>query len=188
MQAVNQSDAKPKTWMQATRDAIRRVTHRKGDRVFSRDDLLAELPTIVGETKSHGATPSQTLSRVMQSMRDNRELRFLEARPSAYEYTVPETLEATPLPSLMVAPRSQRITWRDATIKALHRYLETNPQKEQFTLAELAAQELGLIVRETESQSSCPVDMLERTLRRLSAEVSSPITREAPKKYHIRRT
>lgn len=184
---ITSADVKPKSWIQATRDAIRRVTLRKSNQIFTRKELLAELPTIVMETKSYGATPGQTLSRVMQSLRDNGEVRFLEGRPPTYELITRESVEGTPLSAVGLAPSTERFTWRDATIRALRRYVEKNPQREQITLAELASQELSRIIQETGTKSTCPIDTLETTLKKISSEHSSPVIREAPKKYHIRK-
>ncbi len=74
----------PKTWRESVADAINRLVRRSGKRTFLRQDLIAEeLPRIVEETLSEGVTPEQTLSRVLQELRDDGQIRFLE--PGKYE-------------------------------------------------------------------------------------------------------
>ena len=55
-----------------------RVVHRSGRRTFSREELIEhELERIVEETRSAGSTPHQTLSRVLQDLRDDGQIEFL---------------------------------------------------------------------------------------------------------------
>lgn len=65
-------------WRDSVLDALARLSGRRGGDVIDRQALIAEeLPRIVAETESRGATPHQTLSRVLQDLRDEGLLEFL---------------------------------------------------------------------------------------------------------------
>ena len=65
-------------WRDSVAAAVTRVVRRSGRRTFSRDELIQrELARIVDETRSDGRTPWQTLSRVLQELRDDGEIEFL---------------------------------------------------------------------------------------------------------------
>lgn len=65
-------------WPTATLQAIRRVTSRSGSAFFTRRELISkELDQIARDTQTQGATPHQTLSRILQELRDDGQLRFL---------------------------------------------------------------------------------------------------------------
>src|SRR5437762_7492259 len=71
-----QSIARP--WRDSVLDAVVRLSSRTGTQTIQRQALLAEeLDRIVEETRSNGATPAQTLSRVLQDLRDEGVLEFL---------------------------------------------------------------------------------------------------------------
>jgi putative restriction endonuclease len=66
------------SWSEAVEIAIRRLAARTGSAEFSRQEMIAsELPRIVNETGSRGATPEMTLSRELQELRDRGEIEFL---------------------------------------------------------------------------------------------------------------
>lgn len=63
-------------WQTATLAAIHRLA--SPGRRFTRQELIRrELPRIVAEIDSHGTTPAQTLSRVLQELRDLGHIEFL---------------------------------------------------------------------------------------------------------------
>ena len=65
-------------WRQVVLQALRRYAKRNRTRKIRREDLLRqELKRIVGETSSLGATPAQTVSRVLQELRDDGAVYFL---------------------------------------------------------------------------------------------------------------
>jgi putative restriction endonuclease len=67
-------------WSEAVEIAVRRLTERHGSSEFSRQQLIdEELPRVVRETGSRGATPEMTLSRELQQLRDVGQIAF-EAR------------------------------------------------------------------------------------------------------------
>jgi hypothetical protein len=66
------------TWREAVSDAIARLTSRRASNIFTRQLLLdEELPSIVQAIGSSGRTPAQTLSRVLQELRDAEEIEFV---------------------------------------------------------------------------------------------------------------
>lgn len=68
-------------WSDAVEAAVRRHVGRTGNAVFTRQELIdAELPQIVTDTGSEGATPHMTLSRELQEMRDRGSLEFVDDR------------------------------------------------------------------------------------------------------------
>ena len=59
------------TWHESVMNAIHRVTTRTGHRVFSRQELIdTELPRIITETDPGSGTPEQTLTRILQELRN----------------------------------------------------------------------------------------------------------------------
>lgn len=70
--------ARRRSWRDSVAAAVVRVVRRSGRRTFSREELIQhELERIVGETRSAGRTPDQTLSRVLQELRDDDQIEFL---------------------------------------------------------------------------------------------------------------
>lgn len=68
----------PLDWPTSVLTAIKRECDRNRSARFSRQPLIDhELDQIVSETKSTGATPSQTLSRILQTLRDRGQIQFL---------------------------------------------------------------------------------------------------------------
>jgi len=64
-------------WKQGVMDAIIRQTRRNGSRIFSRQQIIeAELSRIKREVGSKGKTPVQTLSRVLQELRNEKKIVF----------------------------------------------------------------------------------------------------------------
>lgn len=66
------------TWRDAVIEALHRFSIRHGTREVTRQELIdEELDRIVYDTNSQGATPSQTLSRVLQELRTEGILYFV---------------------------------------------------------------------------------------------------------------
>ena len=86
-----------RTWRDSVLDAVVRLSSRYGAQTIQRQALLTEeLDRIVEETRSNGATPAQTLSRVLQNLRDEGVLEFLGG--GAYRVTKqPVDVEVTDL-------------------------------------------------------------------------------------------
>lgn len=67
-------------WKESVEKAVKRLIKKTGNRVFSRQQLIeSELDRIVGEVGSKGKTPHQTLSRVLQELRDEGVIKFESA-------------------------------------------------------------------------------------------------------------
>ena len=70
-------------WSKAVEIAVRRLAASQGRQVFTRQEMIAiELPRIIHETGSSGATPDRTLSRELQELRDRGGIEFLS--PGTY--------------------------------------------------------------------------------------------------------
>ena len=67
------------SWVEATTRAIHRHIAETGSSVFTRQTFVAaELDTIVAEAGATGLTPSQTLGRELQQLRDAGLVEFKE--------------------------------------------------------------------------------------------------------------
>lgn len=65
------------TWREAVLNGITRLTKSKESYFFSRQELIQyELDRITQETDAYGETPAQTLSRVLQELRDENLVEF----------------------------------------------------------------------------------------------------------------
>jgi hypothetical protein len=68
------------SWRDAVLVALHRFSARHATCVIGRQEFLAdELERIVGDTGSQGQTPDQTVSRVLQELREEGLLEFLNA-------------------------------------------------------------------------------------------------------------
>jgi len=66
-------------WKDAVRLAIVRHCRTTKSDVFSRKALIErELAKIVSDTASKGSTPEQTLSRILQELREDGEIDFID--------------------------------------------------------------------------------------------------------------
>lgn len=66
-------------WQTAVLNAIKRLCRRHNTSVFTRQMLIdEELNGIIEETGSRGATPDQTMSRVLQELRQQGYIDFLD--------------------------------------------------------------------------------------------------------------
>jgi putative restriction endonuclease len=67
------------TWSEAVEAAVRRLGAAKPDGIFTRNELIEyELDKIVSDVGAQGATPSQTLSRELQQLRDAGTIEFMD--------------------------------------------------------------------------------------------------------------
>lgn len=75
------------TWREAVEAAVRRHASKQPQRVFTRQDLLADEETrILSDCGGGGATPHQTISRVLQELRDEGIIAFLDDK-GTYQLT-----------------------------------------------------------------------------------------------------
>jgi hypothetical protein len=76
------------TWRDAVEAAVRRYASKCDAGVFSRQDFLAvEEERIISECGGGGETPRQTISRVLQELRDEGVIVFLDDRGN-YQLTL----------------------------------------------------------------------------------------------------
>ena len=67
------------TWIEAVSNAIDRLTSRHGSKNFDRQGLIdEELAQIITDTNCRGRTPDQTLSAILQDLRNAGEILFLD--------------------------------------------------------------------------------------------------------------
>jgi|GEM_PF-186348 len=65
------------TWQESAAKAVQRLVSRTGNPLFTRRQLIdSEIKQIIAETASAGETPDQTLSRVLQELRDQEVIKF----------------------------------------------------------------------------------------------------------------
>ncbi|HDS01450.1 MAG TPA: hypothetical protein ENO22_00195 [candidate division Zixibacteria bacterium] len=66
-------------WKNAVLDALRRYSERHNTNTVIRSKLIREeIGNIVKDTRSKGRTPEQTLSRIMQELRDDGYVHFVD--------------------------------------------------------------------------------------------------------------
>jgi hypothetical protein len=67
------------TWREAVEAAVRRVAAKSSDGVFTRQELLdAEQDRITSDCGGSGETPEQTISRVLQEIRSDGIITFVD--------------------------------------------------------------------------------------------------------------
>lgn len=72
-------------WKSSVLASIMRLSKRKGSDIFTREELIAEeLAYVTREVGSVGATPAQTMSRVLQELRDEQVINF--ESPGVYRF------------------------------------------------------------------------------------------------------
>ena len=67
------------TWKEAVKEAIKKVVERHNDPLFTRQLLIdEEMDFIEKMTGTEGETPEQTLSRILQELRDEGMIKFVD--------------------------------------------------------------------------------------------------------------
>jgi putative restriction endonuclease len=67
-----------KTWRSSVVAAINRIVRGSGSATFSRGAIRLELLQVIPDTGTKGRTPDQTLSRVLQELRDEGQIEFVK--------------------------------------------------------------------------------------------------------------
>ena len=118
-------------WREAVVRALQRYAMRHNTRLVTRSALRREeLPQIVSETRSQGVTPHQTLSRVLQEMRDEVLLAFVD---NAGTYLLLDTsINADPVD---VSTRALPTEAIDAGLRNNVLFLSDVPTRDQRVLA-----------------------------------------------------
>lgn len=69
------------TWKEAVTAAVHRIAAKKSDGIFTRQELVDEEGArMCANTGTAGETPMQTVSRVMQELRDDNVVTFVDNR------------------------------------------------------------------------------------------------------------
>lgn len=92
-------------WTDAVTNAIRRHVAKTGSPVFTRKALIAgEIGAMAAETRTRGSTPTQTMGRELQQLRDAGLIEFL--KPGTYRWLgdMPEPEPSTPSKGLFLLP------------------------------------------------------------------------------------
>jgi len=91
-------------WRDAVINGIKRLTETKNSKIFTRQELIdQQLPLIIQEANSTGETPSQTLSRVLQELRDDALLEFMSHHRGMYYSLLDDIdIEHEDLPSKVI--------------------------------------------------------------------------------------
>lgn len=121
-------------WTDAVTDAIRRHVAKTGSSTFTRRALIAgEIGAIEAETRTRGSTPTQTLGRELQQLRDAGLIEFLERGTYRWLGDRPEREPSTPSKGLFLLPPSP-----DPADRPEHRY--RFPSRWSGTATRLAGQ------------------------------------------------
>lgn len=81
------------TWRDAVINGIKQLTESKNSKIFTRQEMIdQQLPFIIQEADSTGETPAQTLSRVLQELRDDNLLEFMSYNRGTY-YSLLDDIE-----------------------------------------------------------------------------------------------
>lgn len=105
-----------KTWRESIIDNIVDLTKTKGSLIFSRQELInKKLHQIIEEVGPHGETPAQTLSRVLQELRDDNLIDFIDNSGNYLSLIQKVHIENEDLPetAIDVAIRSNKLTFND---------------------------------------------------------------------------
>nr|WP_321508940.1 hypothetical protein [uncultured Hyphomonas sp.] len=107
-------------WRDAVINGIQRLTETKNSKIFTRQELIdQQLPLIVQEVGSTGETPSQTLSRILQELRDDDLLDFMSHQRGMYYSLLDEiNIEHEDLPSQIIdtAIKENKLRFADTQI------------------------------------------------------------------------
>lgn len=114
------------TWRDAVLAALHRLVVHHDTRLISRQMLLKEeLPQIVLDTDSQGETPAQTMSRILQELRDEGILYFTSSgKYLLADAPIPVEAEDLPIDALDFALEQSKLTFPDIRTDskpALHR-------------------------------------------------------------------
>ena len=97
-------------WIDSVRGAILRSSLRHNSSIVTRHDLIKEeLARIESETQTAGQTPAQTLSRILQDLREVGFIRFIGRGEYEVLDYVPTTKVVEP-PIRKVAPPTRQVT------------------------------------------------------------------------------
>lgn len=92
-------------WTDAVTGAIRRHVAKTGSPVFTRKALIAgEIGALRVKTRTRGSTPTQTMGRELQQLRDAGLIAFVESGVYRWLGDMPEAEPITPSKGLFLFP------------------------------------------------------------------------------------
>ncbi|MCX5715037.1 MAG: hypothetical protein NT033_09655 [Candidatus Omnitrophica bacterium] len=130
----------PVKWRTAVLNAIHRIAKHKGRKIFTRKELIqAEIENIKKATQTDGVTPDQTLSKILQDLRDEGVIYFYDDDGTYILLDTPINVESEELdePTLTQALKRNKIIFGDIpaeNIDALGRYRKGQALLRKLTL------------------------------------------------------
>lgn len=126
-------------WRDAVINGIQRLTETKNSKIFTRQELIdQQLPLIIQEAGSTGETPSQTLSRIFQELRDDKLLEFMSHhRGTYYSLLNGIDIEQEDLPNQVIDTAIKERKLRFDNIRTDEKIVETRQRIGQQRLREL---------------------------------------------------
>ncbi len=128
------------TWRESVIEGIRRLVNRKSSVLFTRQEILSEeIDRIAEEAGSDGETPGQTLSKILQELRDEGLLTFIDNQGNYIFLGDPIPVEAETLtnPEIDAAIQAQKLTFGavpTGETTAVSRYRQGQARLRQLTL------------------------------------------------------
>lgn len=100
-------------WPESVKNAIIRSAQKYGTSVVTRRALVTdELDRIVRETESEGKTPDQTLSRILQDLRDEGFIEFVGRGEYKITHVKPQIIVSADIGEITAAERKEVTTTR----------------------------------------------------------------------------
>jgi len=127
-------------WRDSVLNAIHRITKRKGRAIFTRQEIIQEeIDNIKKDTKTYGATPDQTLSRILQDLRDEGLINFYDDRGTYILLDAPINIESEDLKESVLdyALKKDKIKFGDISTdnkEAIGRYRKGQARLRKLTL------------------------------------------------------
>jgi DNA-binding transcriptional ArsR family regulator len=128
------------TWREAVIRGIRRLVNRKSSVLFTRQEILSEeIGHIAEEAGSDGQTPGQTLSRILQELRDDGLVTFIDNQGNYIYLGDPIKVEEETLTDSEIdaAIRARKLTFGaipTGETAAVSRYRQGQTRLRQLTL------------------------------------------------------
>ncbi|MGA3268404.1 MAG: hypothetical protein ABSE16_16460, partial [Verrucomicrobiota bacterium] len=125
------------TWQESVGKAIQRHAARTGNPLFTRRQLMdSGIRQIVAETASTGETPEQTLSRVLQELRDQGMIKF--ESPGVYRL-LKLIAKAYPRKNFFVQMFTKDISLEDCVLDLIDNSVDGFIKSRDLRLSEIAS-------------------------------------------------
>ena len=125
-------------WREATLRALERYSARRHTKLVRRDILVREeLSRIASDAGSRGKTPNQTLSRVLQQLRDEGSLEYMDYRGTYFLLFAPVDIESEDLPDEAIDAALRKNSLRFRKIRVGEGLLDSRQRRGQARLRQL---------------------------------------------------